>query len=484
MGSRSNQGASLFFETIHDATSSWVFHLFLSGLIILLVFLKPPLVFSGDTDTARNYLNSIVSSLSTILALCISIILVAIQLTASNYTHRVLDFYVRLPYNGSLFTFYLATIMHSFFLMASIQDPVSSDPLPLRLRTEMSADIVLVVICFICLLMYMYAVVQLLKPDKIISLILREYRRAVYKERWPSALESVEQLCDIVKRSASVSDSVTGARCVEVMEQIAGQLPIPDGPQGQLLGLHQTVVDQWVEMVGVAVKERESALFYGVLDALQSQGRLYIDRDAWKAAELVIKAYRGLVFSHLLSEGQVFYVERVPDKLYQLASAATERGERGRLFALRTFEIARTIGESAFGCQPAGVKSLMEGFLMSNRLPGLFAGLETDESREDAITTYFELWKSFAYCTTMRDVSRWARWWLSEMREPYGSLGQVLAQLIAIHLNKQDIAKTLAYAFPTDLTQVHTQVLDRLPVGLRTGSLFDGWPMPFTSAAD
>jgi len=101
------------------AASSWVFHLFLSATIILLVFLFPPKVFSGDTDTARNYLNTIVSSLSTILALCISIILVAIQLTASNYTHRVLDFFVRLPYNASLFTFYLVTIMHSFFLMAT-----------------------------------------------------------------------------------------------------------------------------------------------------------------------------------------------------------------------------------------------------------------------------------------------------------------------------------------------------------------------------
>jgi uncharacterized membrane protein len=82
---------------IREGTSSFVFHLLFAMLVTVLVFLHPPAIFSGDTDTARNYLNTIVSSLSTILALCISIILVAIQMTAANYTHRVLDFYVRLP---------------------------------------------------------------------------------------------------------------------------------------------------------------------------------------------------------------------------------------------------------------------------------------------------------------------------------------------------------------------------------------------------
>ncbi|GMA61803.1 DUF2254 family protein [Alicyclobacillus fastidiosus] len=113
-----------------QVTSSWVFYLLVTGLVICLVFVRPPLVFQGDTDTARNYLNTIVSSLSTILALCISIILVAIQMTASNYTHRVLDFFVRLPYNASLFLVFFTTIMHSFLLMAKIREP-ERDPLTL-----------------------------------------------------------------------------------------------------------------------------------------------------------------------------------------------------------------------------------------------------------------------------------------------------------------------------------------------------------------
>ncbi|MBX5435922.1 MAG: DUF2254 domain-containing protein [Alicyclobacillaceae bacterium] len=473
--------------------SSWVFHLVFAIAVILAVFLRPPMVFSGDTDTARNYLNTIVSSLSTILALCISIILVAIQLTASNYTHRVLDFFMRLPYNASLFTFYLVTIMHSFFLMAKIQDPVR-DPLPRSLRPEMSADLVLVVICFISLLIYMYAVVQLLKPERIITLIVREYNRAIEKGRWRAALDNVEQICDIAKRAASVSDSVTGARCVAAMGRVARRLPLPESRDDPLLQVHQNVVDQWVEMVGVAVKERESSLLYGVLNALYRQGELYVRSATWPAAELVIKAYRHLVFSHLLCEEQVFYVRQVADKLYQLAWSGCRQGERGQLFCLRTWRIIREIGESAFATQPAGVASLLEGFLMPAELADTLAGLapgtrlggpgdsavRTDAAGTDllraGLIAYFELWKAFAAVATMRDAARWARWWQENVTQPkVNQRGRLLAVLIAMHIQRQEIAQTLCYVWGMDLDEA-TSFPARAEFRHSQAVLFDGWP--------
>ncbi|MCL6548060.1 MAG: DUF2254 domain-containing protein [Alicyclobacillus sp.] len=474
-------------EGLRLFASSWVFHLLFSVAVILAVFLHPPTVFSGDTDTARNYLNTIVSSLSTILALCISIILVAIQLTASNYTHRVLDFFMRLPYNASLFTFYLVTIMHSFFLMAKIQDPVR-DPLPRSLRPEMSADLVLVVICFISLLIYMYAVVQLLKPERIISLILREYNRAIERGRWRSALENVEQICDIAKRAASVSDSVTGARCVDAMARIAARLPLPSDQRDPLLDVHQSVVEQWVEMVGVSVKERETGLLYGVLNALHRQGELYVKGRSWPAAELVIKAYRHLVFSHLLCPDQVFYVRRVADKLYQLAWIACGQGVRGRAFCLRTWRIIREVGETAFATQPAGASCLLEGFLMPPELSdildslgsGAAAGTRADRAVSGALRSglvvYFELWKAFASQASMRDAARWAGWWRDHVRQPkVYQRGRVLAVLIALHIGRREIAQTLCYVWDLELERV---TASPAYAELRNSQsvLFDGWP--------
>jgi hypothetical protein len=458
---------------LRGVASSWAFHLLLAGLLITLVFLYPPAIFSGDTDTARNYLNTIVSSLSTILALAISIILVAIQLAASNYTHRVLDFYVRLPYNASLFLLYLVTIMHSFVLMAKIRDPLR-DPLPSALVPEMSADLVLVIICFVSMLAYMYAVVQLLKPERIIHLVIRDYDRACRKHDWHAALDNIEQICDIAKRAASASDSVTGMHCVDVMREIGAELPLPGGEDDPVVKVHENLVDQWVEIVGVSIKEKETGLVYGVLDALQRQGEMYIEGRFWPGAVVVIKAYRHLVFNHLLAEGQVFDVEHVAGRLYRLALTAVERGRRGQDFTLRTWRVIQTIAEHLFAAQPAVGSAMLAGFLLADEVQPTLLGLAEEAERARAVAVYFELWKSFAAIANRREVARWAEWWQTNMADTVlVQDGQQLALLLASHLDREDIVQTLRYIWDwPDAAGVE------LPSAYLAASrqLFDGWP--------
>ncbi len=456
-------------------TSSWVFHLFLAAVVVSLVFIHPPAFFSGDTDTARNYLNTIVSSLSTILALCISIILVAIQLTASNYTHRVLDFYVRLPYNVSLFLFYLVTIMHSFFLMAKIRDP-QRDPLSAGLAREMSADLVLVVICYLSLLVYMYAVVQLLKPERIIDLVLRDYQQAYARRNYRSALDNVEQICDIAKRAASFSDSLTGMRCMDVMLQIASGLPLPKDADDPLLSIHQNLVDQWVEIAGVAVKEKETGLLFAVLDGLQEQGELYVEGHAWQAAELVIRAYRHLSFSHLLAEGEVFYTDKVADRLYRLARCAAVQGTRGEVFAVRTWNVIRIIGENTFAESPTAAAGLLTGFLLSEEFYETLECMEAKEERATGMALYFQLWKAFAEVARRREVARWALWWDGRIKDPQvREQGRQLALLICMHEGTDHAVQTLCHVWDVRLDEVDFAKARQIAQD-HAVSLFDGWP--------
>ncbi|RIV28238.1 DUF2254 domain-containing protein [Alicyclobacillaceae bacterium I2511] len=474
MGGQSESWGQTVKMHVKLVVSSWIFHMLAASVVILLVFLHPPEVFSGDTDTARNYLNTIVSTLSTILALSISVILVAIQMTAGNYTHRVLDFFVRLPYNASLFVLYLFTIVHSFFLMAKIRDPLR-EPLPVSLRPEMSADLVLVVLCFLSLLLYLYAVVQLLKPEQIIELIEREYHRAFAKGRFRVALESVEQICDIAKRAASFADSLTATRCMEVMLQIAKQLPLPNDSKDALLQVHRNLVDQWVEIVGVAVKENEAGLIGIVLDDLQVQGLHYVERGAFDAVELVVRAYRHLAFSHLLYEGQVFYMERVVEHLYDVAASCSQQGERGRVFALRTWSVVRTVGEITFASQTSAIPVLLNGFLMHPRFEDTLAEFPTQDERAKGLAVYFGLWKSFAVGASVRDVARWATWWRDDITDP--QLGQAMALLLARHLGREEVTQTLEWVWQTPLTRYHRECVDANFTPW-LGDLFDGWPLP------
>lgn len=452
-------------------SSSFLVHVVVSALIILAVFVHPPNVFSGDTDTARNYLNTIVSSLSTILALCISIILVAIQMTASNYTHRVLDFYVRLPYNGSLFLIYLVTIMHSFFLMAQIHDPVA-DPLSPHLQLEMSADLVLVIICFLSLLLYMYAVVQLLKPDRIVALILRDYHRAVARGKWRAALDNIEQICDIAKRAASVSDTVTGTNCLRTMHEVATKLPLPRDTDDPIVAVHQSFLDQWSEIVGVAVKERETGLLLTTLEAMYQQGCLCIEGRAWRTAERVVKAYKQLVLGHLLPEGQGFYVESVVDYLYQLAEQSARTNERGQLFALRTLAVVEKVSAPVF--RQGGVE--LPTFLTHEAVPSMLQRTDETDGAGPLLTAYFRLFKSFIGVAALPDVLVWADWWGRQLEDciDLRNIGMALARLLAAEAGRKEAERTLEAAWqPLLLEVISGAELFQVP-GLDLRVLFDG----------
>ncbi|WAH40408.1 DUF2254 domain-containing protein [Alicyclobacillus fastidiosus] len=472
-----------------QVTSSWVFYLLVTGLVICLVFVRPPLVFQGDTDTARNYLNTIVSSLSTILALCISIILVAIQMTASNYTHRVLDFFVRLPYNASLFLVFFTTIMHSFLLMAKIREP-ERDPLTLPLQSEMSADLILVFICFLSLLLYMYAVVQLLKPERIIQLILREYDGAVRSGRWRAAMENVEQICDIVKRAASVNDSVTGTYGLTRMQEIAALLPMPFNEDDPALVIHRSFLNQWGEIIGVTVKEKETGIIYVALDALYEQGCLYLEQGAFVPAQEVVKMYRHIVFSHLLPEGQEYYAETVAQRLYRLAATASCGTWRGKQFAVRTWETILSCGENCFRLGK-GYPSLYAGFLMIEEITDLFANLVDTPLYHRALLSYFSLWKAFAAVAQRKDVAAWAIWWSAQdFTEDLRTRGRVFALELARHEGRKELDSTLTHLLPAptngpqerpdaDFKAIWVRLFDGIPYAAREGeesgsSLGDG----------
>ncbi|QRF23788.1 DUF2254 domain-containing protein [Alicyclobacillus sp. TC] len=459
-------------QRLSAISSSFLFHVFVSIIIISLVFLHPPTLFQGDTDTARNYLNTIVSSLSTILALCISIILVAIQLTASNYTHRVLDFYVRMPYNGSLFLIYLVTIMHSFFLMAQIHEPLR-DPLSPQLQKEMSADLVLVLICFLSMLLYMYAVVQLLKPERIVALILRDYRRAVQRQRWRSALDNIEQICDIAKRAASVSDSVTGTYCLQRMLEAAQQLPLATEEEA-IINVHQSYLDQWSEIIGVAVKERETGLLLASLEAMYQHGCDSVNAESWTIAERVVRTYKQLALGHLLPESQAFYVEPVVHYLYELSRQAAGSGKRGRLFALRTWRVIQSISHVVFSEREIDAPH----YLTHKAIQEIFFSLGNHRDLADFLTVYFNLVKSFFLTATLSDVRLWADWWEENMLEHgTGELGVELAKKLAEHIQRGDVLCTLSAIWPCSPTILKEEKMATAQ-WMDFRLLFDGWPQP------
>ena len=291
-----------------------VLHGLVASAVIAFVFAVSPHAFAGDTDTARNYLSTIVSCLSTIFALCISITLVAIQLTASRYTHRVLDLFIKMPYNVSLTIVYFVTIIQSLFLLSRITEPIR-ETLPGYLQPQMNADMALVIVCFAMLVLYMYAVMQLLKPERIVGEIERECFVALRRGREADALERIEQICDIAKRAAVDLDSTTGMIAVRALERQA---------RGGGARLGASVVRQFAEIAAIAAKEREGGMLGAVLASLYDIGERAAAAGRLGDCGDVLSALEQVARTALIGERLVHVVDEAVAAHFRLARLVWE----------------------------------------------------------------------------------------------------------------------------------------------------------------
>lgn len=432
-----------------------VLHALFSGIAIGSVFALSPKVFAGDTDTARNYLSTIVSCLSTIFTLCISITLVAIQLTSSRYTHRVLDLFLKMPFNISLTLFYFVTIFQSLFLLSCITEPIH-ETLPAYLQPQMNADMVLVILCFIMLIAYLYAVTRLLKPERIVSEIEREYRAAIRRSRRAEALSKVEQICDIAKRAAADLDSTTGAIAVEALGKMAN-----DGTQC----MRSSVIRQFVEIAAIAAKEREGGMLAVVLQGLQKIGEEAVREGRQEDAYDVLSAFERVVQTGLIGQQLFHFVDRAVTAIYQLVRIAVrvELGENLTIqsgYRRRTFATLESIGEAILAQEKGGTTyvarvMLAQTFADALRIIGESAQGTPPEGQWRLLILYITLARRFMIHAELQDV-RFITTWLrrqsrhSAIKQPHiQSAALTLAILLpalARHMGRNDIERYILRA--------------------------------------
>lgn len=409
----------------------WTAHAVGSLLIIGLVFTLSPRVFAGDTDTARNYLSTIVSCLSTIFALCISITLVAIQLTASRYTHRVLDLFIKLPFNVSLTLFYFVTIIQSLFLLSRITEPIHVT-LPSYLQPQMNADMVLVVLCFIILVVYMYAVMRMLKPEHIVAAIEREFRVGILRHKERDALLRVEQICDIAKRAAGDMDSTTGMIAVSALQKMAST------------GTRETrasVTRQYIEIGAIAAKEREAGMLSAVLSSLTTIGQAALAERRLDDAGDVIQAFERIVRSGLIGQQLFHFIEEAVFAIYELAGkaialsgATAQERAHTEAFAEDAFAAIRKIGEEVLAREIEGAAYVARTVLAVNfgRLLGQMASLGDRQPERQVATEacwrllcgYLRLARMLVAKAELRDLVPITTWLREEMQDVTDSAGE------------------------------------------------------------
>jgi hypothetical protein len=128
-------------------------------------------LFHTDADSARYMLSALVQSQAAIVAIVITLTLIAIQLTASAYSPRVVDIFKKNPDMWILLLFYGVSISYGLLVLKMIQAgdlrqiSLFSHPLEYHIFSAYIA----VVFTFFMLFPYMWNIISLLKSENIIK---------------------------------------------------------------------------------------------------------------------------------------------------------------------------------------------------------------------------------------------------------------------------------------------------------------------------
>lgn len=464
-------------------------HLLFSWLLIAAVLVLTPPIFDGDAETARNYLNTIAQILATIFTLSISIVMVAIQMTASKYSHRILDFYLRFPYNVSLFSFYLLTIFHAIYLLSKLRE-LENGLVSKDMDKWISADLVLLVIGFIWLLVYLYAVMNLMKPGSIVAKIEKEYLTAYGRGDYKEALDRIEQIADIGKRSINDMDTMTAVRCVNNIADMLHNTRLPSAAQDKVLWYHERVVQQLRGIASISLRQRETAVSRAVLDEMYEMGIKYVECGSLKAAGVIVEGYTLIVLSSLAGQRQLGMIELVVQHIYEISITVVQREtdhEAVHEFVLTAFQHLQHIGRQVIKTELYG-HSFVASHIVSSAFGRLLAVIIEKDGPifpqglvHELFNEYVALFKLLVQEGDVKDMLAITTWIREEMlpRKESGELVEqhlylfILLVSTALYLQNKQVVTVLIRAIGKYFTPNRTILQQLLANRLQIRPLFD-----------
>ncbi|MDI3257148.1 MAG: DUF2254 family protein [Kyrpidia sp.] len=254
------------------------------------VVMYGPALFQGDLETARLFLSTLLTSLVTILSLSVSVVWIGVQLSASQFGGRGLDYYLRFPYHVPMLTFFLVTLLRGGHHLAGLRGHGELSPSMARL---IGGDAVLALISVAFLLFYMVRVVRLLHPEAVADVIATEYERALSAGRMLQAEIRADQFLSAATRAAREGDRPTLERCLCWF----GHLLEKDGssPGGRRTSLHLLWLRRWPGFARTVLRTGDPELARQVMGLLRRWGNAAVEGGRWGRCGEVVRMYRALM---------------------------------------------------------------------------------------------------------------------------------------------------------------------------------------------
>ncbi len=172
----------------------------------------PSILATGEFEVSRTiFVDAGIGGLLSVLAIVISLTLMGIQFASQEYTHRVMNTYLKSYMLWSMIGIYLATILYNLYMTAFLKIPVDT--------TYADVSVMLQSLCLIMLIPHFVIAVIHLRPDFTINIIVNsvdeEYILAIEnfiqtgKGQVPTNVDRLLPAVEIIEKSISRGDRAT-----------------------------------------------------------------------------------------------------------------------------------------------------------------------------------------------------------------------------------------------------------------------------------
>jgi hypothetical protein len=202
-----------------------------------------PIFFPTDAKSARYMLSALVQSQAAIIAIIITLTLIAVQLTASAYSPRVINIFKKNPDMWILLGIYGTSIFYGLIILRLVKEaegdvviqgviwlfghiPIFiwtyqnfSDHISFLFEYFVSFVLLLGIVTFVALAPYIQNITDLLKPEKIIEELTTDITTECKK--YNSKEDPIQPIVDIVRGSIRKYDSKTTSVGLEALTSVA-----------------------------------------------------------------------------------------------------------------------------------------------------------------------------------------------------------------------------------------------------------------------
>jgi len=176
------------------------------------------ILFNGDANSARYLLSALPQSLAALFAISFSVLIIAIEFSASKYTPKVLHFLLESIFKDfqivGVITFFILTMLLSFVTLAHIEGSRISN----ELRMLTSLSVALTAYCFLLIVNLFRRVPKFFNPEDIIQNLKL---KIISERRLQENQEHVKMLGDIIKKEMIQRNTDVATDALITLQEVA-----------------------------------------------------------------------------------------------------------------------------------------------------------------------------------------------------------------------------------------------------------------------